>query len=54
VADNARSACAASLHSIDDAKIATMHSMVPRDRKHAIGLAAVKDEALTRRPDGRP
>ena len=52
--DDARSACAAPLNSIDDAKIATMHTIVPRDRKAAIVLAAVKGEALTRRPDGRP
>jgi hypothetical protein len=42
------------LDSIDAAKITTMHSIVPRDRKAAIVLAAVKGEALTRRPDGRP
>jgi hypothetical protein len=27
-----------------------MHSIVPRDRKAAIALAAVKGEALARRP----
>jgi hypothetical protein len=40
VADNARSACAATLNSIDDAKIATMHAIAPRDRKAAIVLAS--------------
>lgn len=54
VADNACPACAASLDSIDDADIATMHTIIPRDRKAAIVLAAVKGEALTRQPDGRP
>jgi len=49
-----RSARAASLHSIDDTKIVTKHSIGPRDRKAAIVLAAVKGEALARRPDGRP
>jgi hypothetical protein len=38
---------------MDDAKIATMHTIVPRDRNDAIVLVAVKGEALTRRPDGR-
>src|SRR5579872_2364948 len=49
-----RSACAASLHSIDDTKIVTKHSIVPRTPKAAVVLAAVKGEALKRRPDGRP
>jgi hypothetical protein len=31
-----------------------MHSIVPRCRKAAIVLAAVKGEALARRPDRRP
>ncbi|MGH6707542.1 MAG: hypothetical protein ACREEK_01105, partial [Bradyrhizobium sp.] len=31
-----------------------MHTIIPRDRKAAIVLAAVKGEALTRRPNGRP
>jgi hypothetical protein len=30
-----------------------MHTIVPRDRKHAVVLAAVKGEALSRRPRGR-
>ena len=42
------------LNSIDDAKIATMHAIAPRDRKAAIVLAAVQGEALSRRPGGRP
>jgi hypothetical protein len=54
VSDNAGSACAASLNSIDDINIAMMHTTVPKDRKAAIALAAVKGEALTRQPDGRP
>lgn len=54
VADNVRSACAASLNSIDDARVTTMHTIATRDRKAAIVLAAVKAEAPTRRPDGRP
>jgi hypothetical protein len=54
VADDSCSACAGPLDSIDAAKITTMHSVVPRDRKAAIVLAAVKGEALARRPDGRP
>ena len=54
VGGDARPACAAPLDSIDDAKITTMHTIVPRDRKAAIVLAAVKGEALARRPDGRP
>jgi hypothetical protein len=32
----------------------TVNSMILRDRKAAIVLAAVKDEAPRRRPDGRP
>src|SRR3979411_2856718 len=51
VAGDLRSACAASLNSSDDAKIATMHTIAPRDLKAAIVLAAVKGEALARRPD---
>src|SRR6266852_2683490 len=50
VADDSCSACAAPLDSIDAAKITTMHSIVPRDRKAAIVLAAAKGEALARRP----
>jgi hypothetical protein len=50
VADDSCSARAAPLDSIDAAKIATMHSIVPRDRKAAIVLAAAKGEALARRP----
>jgi len=50
VADNVRSACAASLNSIDDARVTTMHTIATRDRKAAIVLAAVKGEALVRRP----
>ena len=54
VADDSCPACAAPLDSIDTAKITTMHSIVPRDRKAAIVLATVKGEALVRRPGGRP
>jgi hypothetical protein len=54
VADDSCPACAAPLDSIDAAKITTTHSIVPRDRRAAIVLAAVKGEALARRPDGRP
>jgi hypothetical protein len=54
VADDSCSACAAPLDSIDAAKIATMNSIVPRDRNAAIVLAAVKGEALARGPGGRP
>ena len=50
--DNACSAYAASLTSIRDAKIATMHAIALRGRNAAIVLAAVKGEALARRPDG--
>ena len=46
MACNARWACAESLNSIDDAKIATMHTTRVRDRNAAIVLA-VKGEALT-------
>jgi hypothetical protein len=53
-ADDARAACAASLTSIGDVKIATVHAIAPRDRKAAIVLAAVQGEALSRRPSGRP
>src|ERR1700722_11088794 len=42
VADNARSACAAMLNSIDDAKIATMYAIAPSDRQGAFVLAAAK------------
>src|ERR1700730_17869778 len=31
-----------------------MHAIDPRDRKAAIVLAAIKGEALSRRPGGRP
>jgi len=44
VAGDARSAYASLLTSIDDAKITTMHTIVPRDRKHAVVLAAIKGE----------
>ena len=54
VADDAGSACAVSLNSIDDADIATMHTIAPRDRKVSILLTAVQGEALTRRPNGHP
>ena len=54
VAYDACSACAVPLDSIEAAKITTMHSIVPRDRKAAIVLATVKGEALARRPGGRP
>src|SRR3954451_10842444 len=54
LADNARSACAEALSSIDDAKIARTHAIAPRDRKAAIVRTAVKVEALTRQPDGGP
>src|SRR5450631_3241158 len=50
VASDSCSACAAPLDSIDTAKITTMHSVVPRDRKAAIVLAAAKAEVLARRP----
>jgi len=52
--NNAGSACTASLKSTDDAKIATMHIIVPKDYEHAIVLAAIKGKALTRQLDGRP
>jgi hypothetical protein len=54
VADDSCSAYAVPLDSIDAAKITTMHSIVPRDRKAAMVLATVKGEALARRPGGRP
>ena len=54
VGGDARPACAALLDNIDAARTITMHSIVPRDRKAAIVLAAVKGDALMRRPDGRP
>jgi anti-sigma factor RsiW len=54
VANNDRSAHVASLDNMDDAKFATMHAIVRRDRKRAIVLAAIKGEALARRPDGCP
>jgi hypothetical protein len=50
VADDSCSACAVPLDSIDAAKITTMHSIIPRDRKAAIVLAAAKGDALARRP----
>lgn len=50
----ARSACAAPPKSINDAKIATKHTIVARIRKRAIVLAVFKVGALTRWPDGRP
>jgi hypothetical protein len=49
-----RSACAALLDSIDNAEIATMQAIAPRDRKAAIVLTAVQGKALSRRPRGRP
>src|ERR1700681_2793954 len=52
VADGSCSACAPPLDSIDAAKITMMHMILPMDRKAAIVLAAVKREALARRPDG--
>jgi hypothetical protein len=54
LADGSCSACAAPLASIEAAKITTMHSIFPRDRKAAIVLATVKGNALARRPGGRP
>jgi len=48
------SACAEPLDSIDAARIATIQTTIPRQRKAAIVLAAVKGAALTRRPGGRP
>jgi hypothetical protein len=54
VADDSCSACAVPLDSIDAAKMTTMHSIVPRDRKADIVPAAVKGEALARRLDRRP
>jgi hypothetical protein len=53
MACNARWACAESLNSIDDAKIATMNSIALSARKAAIVLA-VKGEALALWPDGCP
>jgi hypothetical protein len=44
VTDNARSTCAASLNRIDDATIAGMQTLAPRDRKAAIVFAAVNGE----------
>src|SRR4051812_36250293 len=49
VIDDSCSACAALLDTINAARITTMHSIVPRDRKAAIVLAAAKGEALARR-----
>jgi hypothetical protein len=54
VADDPCSTCAGPPDNIEAAKITTMRSIVPRDRKAAIVLAAVKGEALARRPSGRP
>jgi hypothetical protein len=54
VADDVGSGCAVSFNIMVDAKIATMNNITLRVRKAAIVLAAVKGEALTRRPDGRP
>jgi hypothetical protein len=48
-----RSACAAPLDSIDAARTATIQIKIRRNRKAAVVLAAVKDEALTRWPDRR-
>jgi len=45
---------AAPLRSIDAARSAKMHNATLRDRNAAIVLAAVKGNALARRPDGRP
>jgi hypothetical protein len=50
----ARPALAAWLDSIDTARTVAITSFVPIDRKAAIVLAAVKGEALRRRPEGRP
>ena len=50
----ARSACATPPRNINDAKSTTKHTIVPRVRKRAIVLVAVKDDARTRRPNGRP
>jgi hypothetical protein len=49
-----RSACAKPLDSIDAARIAAIQTAIRRDRNAATVLAAVKDEALVRRPGGRP
>src|SRR5258708_39286044 len=46
VDDDSCSACAAPLASIEAAKITTMHSIVPRDRRAAIVLATLKGEGL--------
>ena len=54
VLNNACPTCATPLNIIGDAKIATIHTIVLRDRKAAIVLTAVKGKALARRPDGRP
>jgi hypothetical protein len=50
VANDSCLACAALVDSVDAAKITTMHSILPTDRMAAIVLAAVKGEALARRP----
>ena len=42
------------IDSIDAARIAMIQTIIPRDRKAAIVLAAVKGDALSRWPDGRP
>jgi hypothetical protein len=49
VAGKARSACAAPLNSNDDAKVATMHTIAPKDRNAAFVLTAVQSDAVTRR-----
>jgi hypothetical protein len=54
VGGDIRPACAAPLHTIKDARIIAKRIVFPRDRNAAIVLAAVKGDALARRPDGRP
>jgi len=54
VKNNTRLARASPLNCIDDAKTATIRTIAARDHKRAIVLAAIKGEALARRPDGRP
>jgi hypothetical protein len=54
VVDTRCSACTAPISGIDAASIAATHIKIPRDRKPVIVPAAVKGEALSRRPNGRP
>src|ERR1700709_2677082 len=49
-----RSACTGLLDSIDNAKTASMHTILPRERKHAAVVAALKGKSLAPRPGGRP